>query len=163
MPPEKPQNAGFCTRHTRKSPLSRYCFTSLNNSQKQFYKLRRAWRGPRYFQPAVGTADAVSPRLAPGLTRPVKNPERRGSTSVLAPAASGVPSSHLSPVRRLHACFLSSLEFSLLGKISISRKLPRSQGSPYPLPGADSRTEHLAHVIRTTTTAQPTRPVLPVS
>ena len=35
-----------------------------------------------YFQPAVGTADAVSPRL----TRPDKNPERRGSTS---PAANG--------------------------------------------------------------------------
>ena len=43
-------------------------------SQQKSYGLAR------YFQPAVGTADAVSPRLAP-LTRPDKNPERRGSTS----------------------------------------------------------------------------------
>ena len=38
----------------------------------------------RYFQPAVGTADAVSPRLAPalGLTRPDKNLARASSQRV---------------------------------------------------------------------------------
>ena len=162
MPPEKPQNAGFCTRHTRKSPPLFYLTKEFAGTP--FYKLRGVPGEDRGTSSLLWEQLTQSRQGSPQVDSASQKP--REAWEYLGPRQRGVRRAVLPSLPWCDACmpvFFLSLEFFFTGEDKYFTKAPTLQGSPYPLPGADSRTEHLAHVIRTTTTAQPTRPVLPVS
>ena len=121
-----------------------HCFTSLKNSQTPFYKLRGVPGEDRGTSSLLWEQLTQSRQGSPQVDSASQKP--REAWEYLGPRQGGVRRAVLPSLPWCDACmpvFFLSLEFFFTGEDKYFTKAPTLQGSPYPLPGADSRTEHL--------------------